>query len=94
MKRKQNFEIPWWDDWYNADMLKRLELVKKLLITRELTKMFVNMKIKRNMLKQQQPAQSTTTLRILRAIWQKGKGLKENAERGGTKLKYQLLHYY
>ena len=47
MKRKQNFEIPWWDDWYNADMLKRLELVKKLLITRELTKMFVNMKIKK-----------------------------------------------
>ena len=31
MKRKQNFEIPWWDDWYNADMLKRLELVKSCL---------------------------------------------------------------
>ena len=47
MKRKQNFEIPWWDDWYNADMLKRLELVKKLLITRELTKIFVSLGIKK-----------------------------------------------
>lgn len=47
MRKKQNFEIPWWDDWYNADMLKRLELVKKLLITRELAGVFVKMGIKK-----------------------------------------------
>lgn len=46
-KAKSKFEIPWWDEWYNADMLKRLELVKKLLITRELTGVFVKMGIKK-----------------------------------------------
>lgn len=44
---KNKFEIPWWDEWYNADMLKKLELVKKLLITRELANAFVKMGIKR-----------------------------------------------
>ncbi|MBU2637580.1 MAG: hypothetical protein KJ955_01260 [Nanoarchaeota archaeon] len=47
MKQKQKFEIPWWDEWYNADMLKRLELVKKLLITKELANAFVKMGIKK-----------------------------------------------
>lgn len=50
MKKKissRDFEIPWWGGWYNADMPKRLELAKKLLITREFTKMFVNLGIKK-----------------------------------------------
>lgn len=50
MKKKissKEFEIPWWDDWYNAGMLKRLELVNHLLITRELTGAFVKMGIKK-----------------------------------------------
>lgn len=47
MKRKQSFEIPWWDDWYNADCIERIELVKKLLITKELTKTFVSLGIKK-----------------------------------------------
>ena len=47
MRKQQRFEIPWWDEWYNADCLKRLELVKKLLITRELAGVFVKMGIKK-----------------------------------------------
>ncbi|MFA5084673.1 MAG: hypothetical protein WC475_04860 [Candidatus Paceibacterota bacterium] len=47
MKRKQNFEIPWWDEWYNADFIERIELVKRLLITRELTGVFVKIGIKK-----------------------------------------------
>lgn len=35
MKKRNKFEIPWWDEWYNADLLKRLEMVKKLGLIRE-----------------------------------------------------------
>jgi len=35
MKRKKDFEIKFWKDWLNADMLKRQNLVKNLLIVKK-----------------------------------------------------------
>ncbi|MDI6738193.1 MAG: hypothetical protein QME12_06815 [Nanoarchaeota archaeon] len=39
MKKKissKAFEIPWWDDWYNADILKRRQMVEKLPFVAEM----------------------------------------------------------
>lgn len=36
MGKKQKFEIPWWDDWYNADCIERRDMVEKLPIVQEM----------------------------------------------------------
>ncbi|MFA5888353.1 MAG: hypothetical protein WC852_06615 [Candidatus Nanoarchaeia archaeon] len=39
MKKKifsKEFEIPWWDDWYNADCLKKRDMVEKLPFVQEM----------------------------------------------------------
>lgn len=38
-KAKQKFEIPWWDKWYNADLLKRQEMVAKLPLVSSMPKL-------------------------------------------------------
>jgi hypothetical protein len=38
-KKKEKFEIKWWEDWLNADMIKREEMVSKLPFVKEFREM-------------------------------------------------------
>ena len=44
--KKQKYEIPWWDEWYEADLVKRLKKVKELPVLNEWAKGFVKGKDK------------------------------------------------
>lgn len=35
-KKKEEYEIRWWEDWLNADMLKKEEMVNKLPIIKNI----------------------------------------------------------
>lgn len=37
--KKEKFEIKWWEDWINADMLKRLKMVEKLPFVKSVIKL-------------------------------------------------------
>jgi hypothetical protein len=38
-KRKEKFEIKWWEDWLNADLLEKEDMVHKLPIIQSIWKL-------------------------------------------------------